>query len=267
MKRLDRRWLAPALCLACLALQTPVHMLADMLFSGISMQATADYLSVMFIEAVLWLLPALLLLPWKTRKLGSRADLLPVMLLSLPMGMLLQWGVACIRLWLPMLPHATMPAPQTPGEWLLAVLALAAAPALCEEAFFRGGLLSHLRDVTSPAAAFGLCTLTFALMHGSLSGLLSHLLVSAACTLVMLNTGRVLPAMLLHLGYNAMALLTMWLPVTPWFSLVLLAPAALLGLLTWRMRWKSSEKHLSRTDAVLMVIVLIGCALRYLPLF
>lgn len=263
---LQRRRLAPALCLLCLCLQTPVKLLSDLLFSGMSVP-TGDYLSAMFREALLWLVPALPLLPWRTRRLGSTTDLTPSLWLALPLGVLLQWGAACLRTLLPAAAAgATMPAPQTPAEWLLALLALAVMPALCEEAFFRGGVLSCLRDVTSPIAAFMLCTLLFALMHGSLSGLPAHLLVSAACTLLMLNTGMMLPAMLLHLGYNVTALLIAWLPVSPCLALVLLIPAASLVLLAARMRWQSSEKHLSRIDAILIGLVLAGCAVRYLPI-
>lgn len=264
MKRgTDRRWLAPALTLACLLLRRPVELACGMLIPPRG--AVWAYLAAGVGEAVLWLLPALLLLPWRTRRLGAREDVLPSAVLALPMGVLIQLGMLGLRRWLPAAQRLqAMPVPQTAAEWLLALLLLAAVPAVCEEAFFRGGLLGCLRDRMPPAAAFGAVTAIFALMHGSLSGLPGHLLVSACCTLLMMNTGRVYPGMLLHMGYNAAALAAAYLPQRGWMAVLLLIPLASAGLLALRTRWTSANKHVERIDLLLLAVVAAASLAGYL---
>lgn len=266
-KGADRKRYALAVTAVCALAQVPLSLLLRVALGDWLGEAASYWTRVSVQEALVWLLPALWLLPWRTRRLGPKKAVRGTLIACLPLGALVQLSTAGLRMLLPESGAAQMtPLPQTGFEWPAAVIALAVLPAVCEEAFFRGGLMGHLLDATAPRIAFGLCTLIFALLHGSVSGLLPHLSVSACCTLVMMSTGRVIAPMLLHLGFNAMALALPYLPGTPWYGVLGLIPLSVMLYLASRLKKGNGDKRLSWVDRALACFLLLAAALRYLPL-
>lgn len=107
---------------------------------------------------------------------------------------------------------------------LWSMLALVVIPAVTEEAFFRGALLTGLLDGSRRITAVLLTMLAFAMMHGNAANLLSLLGVSLVLTLLMLHTGCIAVPMAAHLVYNVLAFVPVRLPL--WGSV--LAGAALI---------------------------------------
>lgn len=94
--------------------------------------------------------------------------------------------------------------PTDGSRGLLATLALVAlTPAVCEEALFRGPILRGLRARVSPAAAVVLTGLLFGVFHVELSRILPTALLGVLLSLVALESGSILPAMLAHFLNNA----------------------------------------------------------------
>ena len=112
---------------------------------------------------------------------------------------------------------------------LWSVLALVIIPAVTEEAFFRGALLTGLLDGSRRITALLLTTLAFALMHGNAANLPSLLGVSLVLTLLMLHTGCIAVPITAHLVYNLLAFVPAHLPL--WSSV--LAGAALMAMVGW----------------------------------
>ena len=257
----DRKWLSLGILLVCTAIIGPFGWLLRRLIPAAATDAIAYYGAVLLQEAVLWLLPSLWLRPWRTRRLGPKEAVRPLLLLALPLGAAVQVGLAALQLLLPAAQSTTL-LPQTAPEWGLAVLALAVAPAVCEECFFRGCVAVHLRDVLPAKTALLLSTLLFALMHGSLTGLPMHLAISFCCTLLMYATGRVTAPILVHLGFNLAALGLAYVDGTPWLGLVALLPAGLC-VSVWRRLRPEGERTISAADRVLLALCLLCMAAGY----
>ena len=96
------------------------------------------------------------------------------------------------------------------------IAALAIVPAVVEEVFFRGALLTGLLDGSRRATAVVLTTMAFALMHGNAANLPSLLAASLMLTLLMLHTGRI--AVPMHFFYKISAL--KWMDMQGWGSLL-----------------------------------------------
>jgi sodium transport system permease protein len=92
------------------------------------------------------------------------------------------------------------------------LLALAVAPAVCEEFFFRGYLLGALRGRLPAWAAIGLTGVVFGLFHASVFGMiaiervLSSALLGFALGWICWTTRSVLPGMLVHMLNNGLML-------------------------------------------------------------
>lgn len=120
-------------------------------------------------------------------------------------------------------------------HWVVALACVALAPGICEELLCRGTVLSFLRRSMGPLAAVLVSSLLFALMHGSPWRFLPQLAIGIVLAVATLRSGSILPAMLLHAGYNA-ALWTLelhqerllHLPFVP--DLVAVPSLALLGV-------------------------------------
>ncbi len=82
------------------------------------------------------------------------------------------------------------------------VAALAVLPALCEELLCRGFILSGLRNVMSPRGAVVLCALLFALLHFDPARIPFTFCAGLALSWVTLETGSLLPAVVMHFVYN-----------------------------------------------------------------
>lgn len=263
----NRRWLSLPVCMLVMALRLPLSLLIRYVCPDVTASAVSYDLAVMAQEAVLWLLPALFLMPWRTRRSGDRLPRGAVAAGALGGGALVQLSLSALRLLLPASGSArTVPLPQTGAEWALAAVAMVVVPAVCEEAFFRGCVTAYLRDAAGSGMALVLGTLIFALMHGDAAGLPSHLVVSLGCTALLLRTGHVWPGMLLHMGYNAMALVLPRIAGTPWLALTGLLP---LGALAWLLRgmdWRDEGQRLTRVDWAMVALILLGEGIGYLIL-
>ena len=117
-------------------------------------------------------------------------------------------------------------APEGLSAALWSVLALVVIPAVTEEAFFRGALLTGLLDGSRRITAILLTTLAFVLMHGNAANLPSLLGVSLVLTLLMLHTGCIAVPIAAHLAYNLLAFVPARLPL--WGSV--LAGVAVIAL-------------------------------------
>ncbi|HET8646503.1 MAG TPA: CPBP family intramembrane glutamic endopeptidase [Vicinamibacteria bacterium] len=139
--------------------------------------------------------------------------------------------------------------PRGPGTALLSVLAIAVAPAVCEELLFRGFVLQALRTRFSTAAAVAGSAALFGIIHLDASGSGATLYrvpfaiaVGVGFALLRLRTGSLLPPMVAHAVVNAttFAAALQEDPITvlpdprPWLGLALVAlgGAALAWLLS-----------------------------------
>lgn len=88
-------------------------------------------------------------------------------------------------------------------HWTVALACVAVAPGICEELLCRGTVLSFLRRSLGPVMAVLASSLLFALMHGSPWRFLPQFAVGIVLAMLTLRSGSIIPAMLLHAGYNA----------------------------------------------------------------
>jgi sodium transport system permease protein len=79
----------------------------------------------------------------------------------------------------------------------------AVTPAICEELFFRGALLSGLRKDLRPRAALIWQALLFGVAHASIYRFVPTLWIGFLFGLLRLRTRSIWPCVLLHFGYNA----------------------------------------------------------------
>ncbi|MGN0746168.1 MAG: lysostaphin resistance A-like protein [Aristaeellaceae bacterium] len=256
---------AMLLTLALMALRVPAGLVLDRVPAA---DPAIFYARQCLREALLWGLPALLLRPFRVagqpkQRCGGAC------LAALMLGAAAQLALSPVTaLWADWTgaPLSTLSLPENEAQWLLAGLALCVAPALCEEAFFRGGVLTGLTDTASRGTALALSTLLFALMHGSLAGLPAQLAVSLLAGLCMLRWGMLRVSMLLHLGYNAMALLTPSLPVSMGVSAPLLLLLTAAGLwMAGGTAWQGRHGRMGLPEGLLCALAIVCAALAYLP--
>jgi membrane protease YdiL (CAAX protease family) len=100
-----------------------------------------------------------------------------------------------------------------PQPILLKVAAFCLLPAFCEELLFRGAIARGLGPRLGLVAAALVSSTYFALLHGSLARLPITFCLGLALAMATLRTGSVLPAMLIHAGNNAAAVLLTWPPM------------------------------------------------------
>ena len=92
------------------------------------------------------------------------------------------------------------------SHWPVTLVALALAPALCEETLFRGFLLSSFDPQKRPWRAILISAALFAVAHLTPYRLAPVFVCGIALGYVALRTRSVVPAMVLHGGLNAIAL-------------------------------------------------------------
>ncbi|MGN0779909.1 MAG: lysostaphin resistance A-like protein [Aristaeellaceae bacterium] len=263
----ERASRAMLLTLVMMALHHGAGLMLDLLLNG---EDPAIFYALQCMqEVMLWGLPALLLRPFRARGVPMREGCGGACLAALLLGAAVQLALApvtaCWTQWTGA-PTSSLSMPENEAQWLLAILALCVAPALCEETFFRGGMLTALAEELPVWAALALSTLLFALMHGSLAGLPAHLTVSLLAGLCMLRWGRLRVSMLLHLGYNVMGLLAPALPVSLATTLPLLL--MMLAAALWMagdIRWHGRYGPMGLSTAVLCAVTLLCAALAYVP--
>ncbi len=115
---------------------------------------------------------------------------------------------------------------------LLQVVLLALSPAICEELFFRGALLSGLRRDAPWWRVLAWQALLFGAVHASIYRFAPTALLGALLAAITLRARSVVPAVLLHGAYNALLVLSDTWPVLSnphlaWAAL--LAPFLFLG--------------------------------------
>lgn len=152
---------------------------------------------------------------WDQRPLGEVFYLRPIMLRSLLKSLLvgvLGWGLAqslsMFVLTLVDILGGTMPtqyAELTTAPYPLALLVGAVVPAICEEAAFRGYVLSNLRPLGRGTAVV-LTGILFGLMHLSLIRALPLIALGLLFSAVVERTGSIIPGMVAHFLNNATAL-------------------------------------------------------------
>lgn len=86
------------------------------------------------------------------------------------------------------------------------IAAISVSAGVCEELLFRGPVLTGLRSRLSDYRAVLLSAVLFAAVHFDLYGLLPRTLLGIALGYVVVQTGSLLPAVLLHAANNAVAL-------------------------------------------------------------
>lgn len=149
---------------------------------------------------------------------------LALSLVALVWGQLLAFGGLSVHV-------SQTPLPQNLWEGLLALAAYAALPALCEESLFRGRLLPGLQMGFSPRGAFWLTSLCFALMHGRLVALPSHLAAGLMLTALCLKDGLG-AAVAYHFVFNAVSLgLGLLQAALNWQALLMGSPPLLMALI------------------------------------
>jgi sodium transport system permease protein len=122
----------------------------------------------------------------------------------------------------------------------VALFALALTPAICEEALFRGAILHGLRQRFGVQASCVLTGLLFGILHGDVWRLLPTTLLGTLLSWVVLTTGSIVPAMVIHainngslvtLGYfgwdRAAERLPTWVEVLTLFVAALMFAAGL----------------------------------------
>ncbi len=87
--------------------------------------------------------------------------------------------------------------------WLVMVLAV--LPGICEELLFRGFLLAGLRDSMSTLRVALLVGVVFGLFHMEIDKIPVHTLLGMLLAVVVLRTGSIYPAMLIHIANNGLA--------------------------------------------------------------
>jgi sodium transport system permease protein len=207
----------------------------------------------------LWvLLPTLTVLcAWRARRAtGSWLDdlrlapppLLPLAgaLLCVPalvfgMRTLLEWQAAVLPLPEALARDTTLAGVLADASsWKLAIL-FALSPAVCEELFFRGAVLSGLRRDLGPWRAVLWQAVFFAAAHASVHRLLPTGLIGVLLGALTLRTRSLWPAMLVHLAYNGIVVLdgaerihwpawggvVLWSPHLAWLAVPGLALLAL----------------------------------------
>lgn len=86
------------------------------------------------------------------------------------------------------------------------ILFFALVPAVCEEVFFRGYVLSGLRRGLGPAGAIFVVAIAFGIFHGSAHRLIVTTGLGALFGLLVIRYRSVLPAVLAHFMHNALSM-------------------------------------------------------------
>lgn len=95
---------------------------------------------------------------------------------------------------------------ETVSSVVMTVIATVFLAPVFEELIYRGVLLHGLKRQKSAAGSVLLCALAFMLMHMNPLQVVFQFALGAVAAIVVLKTGRVLPAMVMHATSNALAL-------------------------------------------------------------
>jgi membrane protease YdiL (CAAX protease family) len=250
--------------LALALLKTPLDMLLAAMLPDAAVNPLANAVAGAAVSIVLLGLSAWRLWPWSSLRLPQKRTVWPGALLGVAMALLTRSAVAPAEAaWQGMLGLApdALPVPEAIPTAVVYILCLAVIPAVTEEVFFRGALLTGLLDGSRRVTALLLTAAAFALMHGSLANLPGLLVISLVLTLVMLHTGRIMAAVATHFFYNISALA--WTGIPGWGSG--LCCAALIGLMAYIILCQPRLAHLpmKKVDGLIAAATLIVLAALY----
>lgn len=101
-------------------------------------------------------------------------------------------------------------------HWVATLVVVALLPALCEEFFFRAGLLPLLRRATGGwRSAVVLSAVIFSALHLDPSGFLSRTVLGLILGIVFVATRSIWPSVIFHFLNNAMCVITVAVAETP----------------------------------------------------
>lgn len=213
--------------------------------------------AMMAASALLFVLPACFMKPWQQERMER------------PMHEAPQWGLAVLLSLL-----GALALPWLNGRWAaltgmemkpvvlqagwkaaLQVTALAIVPAVTEEIFFRGAMLSGLLTGCSRKTAVLLTTAAFALMHGAAAGLPGQLIIGGLLSVLMLRTGSLPLTAAAHAVYNVGILC---LPAVPgWVAALLMAALAGGAVLLLRGMPPMAEPRMKRGEGLAAAAMLL----------
>jgi len=223
-------------------LSHPVALLLAAMLPDASVNPVPQCIGGMLATILLVGVPAWLLRPWTSIRLPQKKSDWPGVGLAVIAGLLTRAAMSPVDTawqgWLGLAPDA-LPVPETLPVAMLYIMALVVVPAVAEEAFFRGALLTGLLEGGRRITATVLTTAAFALMHGSAANLPGLLAISLVLTLMMLHTGRITAAVTAHFFYNISALL--WTSIPGWGSL--LCGALLIGMMAYMIAHQPKMAH------------------------
>ena len=251
--------------LALAMVKVPLDALLAAVLPDVSVDAAPQMMASAAVALLLLGMPALLLRPWKSVRLVRAEKLWPALLLGGTAALLARAAMTPVdAAWQQMLGlrSEALPTPESAAAVMMYILSLAVIPAMAEEAFFRGGLLTGLLDGCRRTTAVLLTTMFFVLMHGRAANLPSLLVVSLLLTLLMLHSGSAAVPAATHFFYNISALV--WRHLPGWGSAV--CGAALTALLVFMIVRQPKMAHppMERLDGLIAAAALVLLAAQYL---
>ena len=245
-------------------IKRPLDTLLAAVLPDISVDAAPQLLATAAVTLLLLGIPALLLRPWTSPRLVKTGTQWPCPLMAVIAALLARAALTPVdAAWQSALglTTAAMPLPGSDAAAVLYIIALALIPAIAEELFFRGSLLTGLLDGSRRVTAVMLTTAMFALMHGSLANLPSLLVISLLLTLLMLHSGCVAVPLAAHFFYNISALV--WSGISQWGSI--LSGAGLIALAVYIISRQPRLVHppMKRLDGLIAAAALIVLATQY----
>lgn len=254
------------LTLIALGLLTqPIKLLLAAILPDASVNPVPGWSAGMALTLLTLGLPAWRLRPWTGARLLQPKTLLPEFVLAVLAAITVRFGFRIVdevwQGWLGLAP-AVLSAPESMPLGMLCLAATVVVPALAEEAFFRGALLTGLLDGSRRITAVLLTTLSFVLLHGNIANLPSLLVLSALLTLLMLHGGHIAVPMTAHFIYNLTALGGVAVP--EWAGLMCCGAAVVLGGYLLADQPDIAHPPMKRADGLIAAATMAALILSYL---
>lgn len=250
--------------LALALLMRPLDILLAAMLPDASVNPVPQCAAGMLVTILLLGVPAWLLRPWTSVRLTKTRSVSPGLLMAAAAAVLTRMALSPVdaawQNWLSLVPES-LPVPESVPVAMAYIAALAVIPAVVEEAFFRGTLLTSLLDGSRRPTAVLLTTVIFTLMHGNAANLPSLLVTSLLLTLLMLHTGHIAVPMTAHLIYNLTAL--KWIAIPGWGSA--LCGAGLLALTAYLCvrQPKIAHQPMKGPDGLIAAATIVALAALY----
>ena len=257
-----RRALLMLLALAVVKL--PLDAMLAALLPDASVNPVMNGIAGAAVSLLLLGLPAWKLRPWMSPRLVRVKSCWQGVLSGMLLAVLCRVALTPVdAAWQDYLGLATdvLPMPENLPVAMVCMLTMAVIPAVTEESFFRGALLTGLLDGSRRVTAVLVTTVSFALMHGNAANLPSLLVLSLLLTLLMLRTGSIAAPVMMHLVYNLMA----FVPVEASFGMRLLCGAGLTAVVLWWGSRRNTYAHplMKGLDGLIAGAALTAMAAQY----